>query len=54
MNKLICYYFGYSEADIEQDVINNNSRSLILEKSFQEAGPLLMPRKKSFWEVMPW
>jgi hypothetical protein len=32
MNKLICYCFGYSEQDIEHDVINNNGRSLILEK----------------------
>jgi hypothetical protein len=32
MNKLVCYCFGHSEADITQDVINNKGRSLILEK----------------------
>lgn len=31
-DKLVCYCFGYSEADIEQDVISNSGRSLILEK----------------------
>lgn len=29
---LVCYCFGYSEADIEQDVRDNNGRSLILER----------------------
>lgn len=32
MDKLICYCFNYSEADIEQDVINNKGLSTILEK----------------------
>jgi hypothetical protein len=29
--KLVCYCFGYSETDIEQDVQNNNGHSTILE-----------------------
>jgi hypothetical protein len=32
MNKLVCYCFGYSEADIEKDVRDNNGISTILEK----------------------
>jgi hypothetical protein len=32
MDKPVCYCFGYSEQDIEQDVIKSNGRSLILEK----------------------
>jgi hypothetical protein len=32
MNRPICYCFNYSEADIEQDVINNKGLSAILEK----------------------
>ena len=32
MNKLVCYCFNYSEADIEKDVQQNNGRSHILEE----------------------
>ena len=32
MAKLICYCFGYSESDIEQDVKEHNGQSTILEK----------------------
>ncbi len=28
---IICYCFGYTEADIESDVLKNHCRSLILE-----------------------
>jgi len=30
--KMICYCFGYSEADIIADVLNNHGRSTILER----------------------
>ncbi|HAM49152.1 MAG TPA: BFD-like (2Fe-2S) protein [Nitrospiraceae bacterium] len=30
--KLVCYCFGYSEADLKQNVIKNNGCSTILEK----------------------
>jgi hypothetical protein len=32
MSKMVCYCFNHSEADIEQDVLNNNGQSTILEK----------------------
>ena len=32
MSKQICYCFGYSEADIEADVIANNGESTILKR----------------------
>jgi hypothetical protein len=32
MENLICYCFGYSEADIIKDVRENQGRSLIMEK----------------------
>ncbi|MBN1975929.1 MAG: hypothetical protein JW918_00880 [Anaerolineae bacterium] len=32
MADLICYCFGFSAADIREDVIANNGRSLILER----------------------
>ncbi len=41
MNKLICCCFGYSEADMEQDVINNNGSSVILEKIGASKGMVL-------------
>ena len=32
MTDLVCYCFGFSTADIQEDVKANNGRSLILEK----------------------
>ena len=32
MTELVCYCFGYSAADIREDVIANNGRSSVLEK----------------------
>ncbi len=32
MNNRICYCFGYAEADIEADVIDNNGESTILKR----------------------
>ncbi|RJQ46358.1 MAG: BFD-like (2Fe-2S) protein [Nitrospiraceae bacterium] len=32
MESLICYCFGYSEADIIKDVHDNQRRSLIMER----------------------
>ncbi|RJR17627.1 MAG: BFD-like (2Fe-2S) protein [Nitrospiraceae bacterium] len=32
MKKLICYCFGYSEADIIKDVQQNHGHSLIMER----------------------
>jgi hypothetical protein len=32
MTELFCYCFGYSAADIREDVIANNGRSPILER----------------------
>jgi len=32
MENRICYCFGYSEADIVQDVLKNDGRSLIMER----------------------
>ncbi|MBI5674439.1 MAG: hypothetical protein HZC48_01260 [Nitrospirae bacterium] len=36
MKNLICYCFGYSEADITKDVRENQGRSLILERILSE------------------
>jgi len=33
---LICYCFGYSEEDINKDVLENNGISLILERILSE------------------
>ena len=40
MGKLVCYCFGYSESDIEQDVKEHNGESTILEriKASKQAG----------------
>jgi hypothetical protein len=35
MSNQICYCFGYSESDLEQDIINNG-KSLIMEKIIAE------------------
>lgn len=32
VNILICYCFEYTEADIQNDLLENNGRSLILEQ----------------------
>jgi len=32
MDKMVCYCFNYSEADIEKDVMGNQGESTILEK----------------------
>lgn len=32
MSEMVCYCFNYSEADIKQDVRNNNGQSIILGK----------------------
>lgn len=32
MSNLVCYCFGYSESDIEQDVQNHNGQSTIIER----------------------
>ena len=36
MTDLICYCFGYSAADIHDDVIAHDGRSLILERILTE------------------
>lgn len=36
MENRICYCFGYSEEDITRDVLENNSRSLIIERILAE------------------
>ncbi len=36
MAKQICYCFGFTDEDIEQDVIKNNGYSKILEKIKRE------------------
>ncbi|TAN41058.1 MAG: BFD-like (2Fe-2S) protein [Nitrospirae bacterium] len=45
MSKLVCYCFGYSEADIEQDVQSHNGHSSILEriKASKQAGQCRCP-----------
>lgn len=47
MDKLICYCFNYSEADIEQDVRDNGGKSTILEriKASKQAGQCRCPEK---------
>ncbi len=32
MENRICYCFGYTEEDIRRDVLENNGRSLIMER----------------------
>jgi len=36
MENQTCYCFGYSEEDIIQDVLQNNGRSLIMERILVE------------------
>lgn len=36
MAGLVCYCFGFSESDIQADVLANKGRSLILEKIVAE------------------
>jgi hypothetical protein len=36
MTNLICYCFGYSAADIQDDVIAHDGHSLILERILKE------------------
>ncbi|UCG78916.1 MAG: hypothetical protein JSV21_03550 [Nitrospirota bacterium] len=36
MDKLVCYCFKHTEADIKKDVVENKGRSLILEKILTE------------------
>lgn len=36
MSDLICYCFRYTVEDIEKDVVENNGRSLILERILNE------------------
>ncbi|NQT74327.1 MAG: hypothetical protein HQ553_16415 [Chloroflexi bacterium] len=32
MNKLICYCFEYTESDIKDEMLQNNGKSLLLER----------------------
>jgi hypothetical protein len=36
MENQICYCFGYSDEDIRRDVLENNGRSLIMERILGE------------------